>query len=284
MTTHVGTHIDALGHASSGELLYNGLRAADVLDDFGLTELGVEHVPPMITRGVNLDLSSLDGEAFLDAGRAVGVDDLERAQDSAPDIDSSRRRRGVPAHRLGTHWFMRDNDRYVAGEPGIDEHAARWLTERGVVAIAADNMAVEVVPNPAHPRLILPVHQHALAEAGVYLIENLKLDDTQRIRHFRVLFHLAGDQVQGCHRLPRATRGDGVSRGLIGPGVCAALDEVLRHRLLALCLLVAFAEPGQSPGHSRKCGPRGNPGDPRPARFFWKLSSRALDSTHGEPE
>ena len=97
---------------------------------------------------------------------------------------------------------MRDNDRYVAGEPGIDEHAARWLTDRGVVAIAADNMAVEVVPNPAHPRLILPVHQHALAEAGVYLIENLKLDELSASGAAEFCFVLLATKFKGATGSP----------------------------------------------------------------------------------
>ena len=40
-------------------------------------------------------------------------------------------------------------------------------------------MAVEVMPNP-NPRLVLPVHQYTLVEAGVYLIENLVLDHVVR--------------------------------------------------------------------------------------------------------
>ena len=34
-------------------------------------------------------------------------------------------------------------------------------------------MAVEVLPGTDHPKTMMPVHQHALVEAGVYLIENL---------------------------------------------------------------------------------------------------------------
>src|SRR3546814_7219101 len=72
---------------------------------------------------------------------------------------------------------MADNARSLSGEPGIELGAARWLTAQGVVAIGADNMAVEVVPGTDHPRTMLPVHQHALAEAGVYLVENLALEE-----------------------------------------------------------------------------------------------------------
>ena len=59
MTAHVGTHIDALGHFSKGDRLYNGLSAADTVTDWGLERLGIEHAPPMITRGVLLDVAGL---------------------------------------------------------------------------------------------------------------------------------------------------------------------------------------------------------------------------------
>jgi hypothetical protein len=57
MTMHVGTHIDALGHFSIGGRLYNGLNANDVVTDWGLERLGIEHIPPIISRGVLLDVS-----------------------------------------------------------------------------------------------------------------------------------------------------------------------------------------------------------------------------------
>lgn len=199
MTTHVGTHIDALGHASIGDRLYNDLAVADVLDDFGLRELGIENVPPMITRGVVLDVSALDGGAFLEAGRAVTRDDLERARERAGvaigegDV--------VCIHTGWGRWFMRDNARYVAGEPGIDEPAARWLTQQGVVAIATDNMAVEVVPNP-DPTRILPVHQHTLVEAGVHLIENIKLDTLIASGRREFCFVLLATRFKGATACP----------------------------------------------------------------------------------
>lgn len=175
MTTHVGTHIDALGHFTIGDAMYNGVSAADAVGDWGLEKLGIEHAPPMVTRGVCLDVSGLDGGDFLEAGRAVGRDDLERALERA----------GVALQSgdivcINTGWgrfFMADNQRYLSGEPGIDEAAARWLTEAGVAAIGVDNMAVEVLPGTNHPEIMMPVHQHCLVEAGVYLLENMMLDD-----------------------------------------------------------------------------------------------------------
>lgn len=175
LTMHVGTHIDALGHFTIGDRMYGGYSAEETVGDRGLANLGAEHIPPIITRGLCMDLAGLDGGEHLEAGRPVTADDLERWCDA----------KGVaPAEGdavfVNTGWgryFMTDNAKYVAGEPGLDLDAARWLTGRGVVVIGADNMAVEVLPGPDHPRVIMPVHQHCLVEAGVYLIENLVLDE-----------------------------------------------------------------------------------------------------------
>ena len=70
---------------------------------------------------------------------------------------------------------MIDNQKYLSGEPGLDIEAARWLTKQDTIAIGADNMAIEVLPGTNHPDIMMPVHQHCLAEAGVHLVENLNL-------------------------------------------------------------------------------------------------------------
>lgn len=199
MTMHVGTHIDALGHFSIGDRLYNGLDANEVVTDWGLDKLGIEHAPPMITRGVLLDVSGLDGGSHLNPGRVVTPDDLARAADAA----------GVTVGTgdivlINTGWgrfFATDNRRYLEGEPGIDVPAARWLTQREVVAIGCDNMAVEVLPNPDRG-LAMPVHQHTLTENGVYLIENLFLEELARERVSNFCFILLATKYKGATGCP----------------------------------------------------------------------------------
>ncbi len=199
MTAHVGTHIDALGHFSKGDRLYNGLSAADTVTDWGLERLGIEHAPPMITRGVLLDVAALDGGAHLNPGRVVTPDDLARAADKAKVAIEPG---DVVVIRTGWgRYFEKDNARYLAGEPGIDLPAARWLTQQGVVAVGCDNMAVEVLPNPDKV-LSMPVHQHALVEAGVYLIENLALDELARDGLASFCFILLATKFRGATGSP----------------------------------------------------------------------------------
>lgn len=199
MTMHVGTHIDALGHFSIGDRLYNGNSAAEVVTDWGLDRLGIEHAPPMIARGVLLDVAGLDGGQFLEPGRTVSPDDLQRAADAAGVVVKAG---DIVLIRTGWgRFFGIDNTRYVAGEPGIDVAAAHWLTSRDVVAIGCDNMAVEVLPNPDRS-LMMPVHQHVLAEAGVYLIENLALEELAAERVYSFCFILLATKYKGATGCP----------------------------------------------------------------------------------
>lgn len=199
MTTHVGTHIDALGHFSKGATLYNDTPAAEVVTDWGLERLGIENVPPMITRGVLFDLPAVRGTPHLNPGETVTPDDLRRAAElggftvEPGDIALIRTGWG--------RYFGTDNARYLQGEPGIDVPGAQWLIEQGVVAIGADNMAVEVLPNPDHS-LAMPVHAFALAECGVYLVENLMLEELARDRAATSCFILLATKFKGATGAP----------------------------------------------------------------------------------
>jgi kynurenine formamidase len=193
MTAHVGTHIDALGHFSKGDMLYNGNPCADVVTDWGLDRLGIEHAPPMITRAVLFDVGAMA------AGQTVTVDDLKRAA----DIGGFAVEPGDVA-MIRTGWgclFGVDNPKYVTGEPGIDLPAAKWLIDQGIVAIGADNMAVEVLPNPDRT-LMMPVHQYALAECGVYLIENLALEEMAAERVYQGCLVLLATKLRGATGAP----------------------------------------------------------------------------------
>jgi kynurenine formamidase len=174
MTMHTGTHIDALGHFTIAAELYGGRDAASIVGDWGLTELGIEQCPPILARGVLLDVAAGRGVERMDAGDVIGSADLEAAAAAG----------GVLVERgdvvlINTGWgalYMTDNATYTAGEPGLGEEAAEWLTQRDIAVVGADNMAVEVLPGE-DPQRVFPVHQHFLVRSGVHIIENLRLTE-----------------------------------------------------------------------------------------------------------
>ncbi|MEQ1652013.1 MAG: cyclase family protein, partial [Hyphomicrobium sp.] len=199
LTTHVGTHIDSLGHFTYGDRMHGGYSAEETVDDFGLLNLGIEHCPPMVTRGICLDVSHLDGADCLAPGRPVTKEDLAKALKSA---DLKIEAGDVVCIKTGWgKYFMKDNDRYVTGEPGIDLEAAQWLAAQDVVAVGADNMALEVLPGTSHDA-IMPVHQFLLAQAGVYIIENMAFDGVLAAGANAFCFMLTAVKFKGATGCP----------------------------------------------------------------------------------
>jgi kynurenine formamidase len=169
-TYHVGTHLDGLGHVGIAGRFYNGHTYGDIYSPMGLSKLGAENIPPIITRGVILDIAGLVGDEVLPTGFQISVELLE---------DAVRRQevelRPGDAVLLHTGWanlWQSDPDAYAAGEPGVVVEAAKWLIERRPCVVGADNWAFEVVPavDPERPFI---AHQHLITESGIYIIENI---------------------------------------------------------------------------------------------------------------
>lgn len=174
MTTHVSTHIDALGHATIHAELYGGIPTPVGADDFGLKHCGIEKAPPFIARGVVIDVAGYKKVHHLEPGYAITPADLEgalRKQKTTIPEGSI-----VIIHTGWGHKFWTDPVNYAHSYPGIGLAASKWLAEKRVVAIGADNMALEVFPCE-NPKVIFPVHQHLITKQGIYIVENVKTDE-----------------------------------------------------------------------------------------------------------
>src|SRR5262249_47052287 len=78
-TPHVSTHIDALNHVVRDGHIHGGHSTAEVEGDFGMAAEGIETVPPIITRGVLIDVASYKGVARLEDHYEIGVADVQDA-------------------------------------------------------------------------------------------------------------------------------------------------------------------------------------------------------------
>jgi kynurenine formamidase len=180
---HIGTHIDALGHTSLGDHLYNDIAVRDAATNAGLVKLGVEHIPPMVTRGVLLDVpEALD--QTLEAGQVISPDDIKRTLHHHNVAIQSG---DIVLIRTGwSRYYGTDNHRYVTTYPGIGLEAAQWLVEHRIVAIGADTMGLEVRPGEARD-IQWPVHQELLTRSGVYIIEQANLEEVARLCAYEFL-------------------------------------------------------------------------------------------------
>jgi kynurenine formamidase len=158
-TTQLGTHLDALSHLQIGDRAYNGHRVVDLAAPAGVTALGVETVPQIVTRGFLVDVSARG----LGPGGVIGLDDVAGLEPEPGDA--------VLFHTgWGAHWD--DADTYLGGEPGPGLELAEWLVAHGVALTGCDTWSYGPVPaeDPARPfevPQILNVHH------GVFVVENL---------------------------------------------------------------------------------------------------------------
>src|SRR3981189_1814574 len=139
----VGSQIDGLGHIGVEHVYYNGNKLADFADPTGLKKLGIEKVPPMVARGVLLDMAAYYGTAVAKEGTAFNVKEIE---DVAKKQGVEIRQGDVVIFHTG--WLSligKDDKRYSTGEPGVGVEGAKHPTRTGVVAVGPDTSAVEVI-------------------------------------------------------------------------------------------------------------------------------------------
>lgn len=172
----VGTQFDGLGHVGvrvNGEdIFYNGFKLSEIGDSYGLKKLGIENVGVIFTRGVLLDVAKYKGVERLESGYVISVDDIKGTL--AKENVEIQEGDAVLFHTGHGALWEKDGKQYHAGEPGPGITAIKWLVEKKIVMLGADNFATEAMPGENKER---PVegHQHLLTRNGVYNHENLDL-------------------------------------------------------------------------------------------------------------
>lgn len=195
----VGTQFDALGHIGVGDRFYNGHRLSDLGDQHGLTHLGVEHVGPIVSKGVLIDVAGYKGVARLDGGYEITAADLKGAL--ARQGSEIREGDVVLIHTGWGSLWTDDPAKYYGAGPGIGLEAAQALVDQKIVMVGSDNAGVEVVPNP-DPALAFPVHQLLLAQNGIYLLESIITEELARDSAYAFAFIFAPLRLKGASGSP----------------------------------------------------------------------------------
>ena len=189
----LGTTIDGLGHAGMGRRYYNGVPEARVLSLGGLQRYGMESLPPIVSRGVLLDMETYYGRGSLGAGTEF----------NSKEIAGAAKTQGIQIRKgdvviFHTGWLTKlwsDKDTYLSKQPGLGVDGAHYLIRKGVVLVGIDARTIEA--HPADYPEIAPVHQELLTKNGVYILEHM---DTRAIHEDKVsefLFVLGIPKLRG---------------------------------------------------------------------------------------
>jgi kynurenine formamidase len=156
--SHVGTHLDGMGHIGRKDCYYNQTPMGKFITQNNMTKLGLEHLKSFATRGVLVDMVKV----YQQAGKL-------------------KTNAACKKPCLHTGWgnlfeqYPGQNALYNSGEPGLGKEAANWLVSQKIVAVGNDTWGVEVIPGE-NPKEAFIVHNILLTDAGIHIMENVRTD------------------------------------------------------------------------------------------------------------
>jgi kynurenine formamidase len=183
--THCGTHVDTLNHLGHHGVFWNGWTADKELGSRMWNKGGLDKYPPIIARGVLLDVAGMHGVDCLPEAYGITPKDL---QDCVSKQGVELRKKDVVLVRTGRMTVWPDFDGYLLKPPGINLPAAKWLCEEaGAMCIAGDSIGLEVMPWD-EPDAFLPVHAYMFASAGALIIEVVDMEEIAAEKQYEFAF------------------------------------------------------------------------------------------------
>ncbi|MTI99650.1 MAG: cyclase family protein [Marinobacter adhaerens] len=199
MYAHTGTHIDALNHFGLNGKVWNHFSAEEHLGDRGWDRTGVEKLPPIIARGVLLDIPGAKGLDELSPGYRITREDIKytmtvQGTDIAPG--------DVVLIRTGRMRHYGDGRRFMVNAPGLGMDAARYLAgDKQALSLGADNLSFEAFPSEDSENYV-PVHTYLLAQQGVTIMELVNLEQLAEDKVYQFAFIGTPLKIRGGDAAP----------------------------------------------------------------------------------
>ena len=166
-----GPQLDGLGHMGEAGEFYNCNQGKDFSIITGLTKLDISGIPPMVGRGVMIDIAKQMGVDSLQAGQPITSDDIKAAMKSQGvtvgegDV--------VLLHTGYTDATLKQNPSLWAGSiPGITNEASTFLAGLKPMAVGADTWGLGAVPPRAGDKIFYD-HVVLLKQHGIYILETM---------------------------------------------------------------------------------------------------------------
>ena len=141
-----------------------------MVESWGLNRFGTETIPPIVARGVLVDVAKAKGVERLEPGYAITIDDVEatlareKLTIGAGDV--------VLVHTGWGGLWGKDNARFLSGEPGPGLELVRWLYDRRIAALGTNSWSIGPVPGE-DPERPFVVPQTMYVKMGLFGFENL---------------------------------------------------------------------------------------------------------------
>jgi len=191
----VGSQIDGIGHAAIDHVFYNGVHSSEFIKPDGLTKFGVENYPPIVARGVLLNMAECAGKDLLPEGTAYTKESIMACEKKqGVSIESGD---VVLFHSGWMDLLDSDPKRFGAAEPGVGVSGAEYLASKDVMAVGADTWGVEAIPFEKE-NIKFRVHQILITEHGIYILENMDTRELAKDNAKEFMFVLGPARMTGA--------------------------------------------------------------------------------------
>jgi kynurenine formamidase len=206
---NVATQIDGLGHITAGDdnHWYNGFQEKDWGGNFGIRKADATTIPPIIARGVLIDVAGAKGLEALPSNYAISIADLQQALQKQ---NTQLKLGDIVLIRTGTlkYWGETGSDHAKIGahdSAGISLETAKWLVEQnGTMMIASDTSGLEYGPAGKDAKAYRdkygsfnPVHKYLLIEQGVHIGEFHNMEALARERVYEFCYLASVNKIKG---------------------------------------------------------------------------------------
>ena len=199
MYSHTGTHIDMFSHFGLDGKIYNHFSAEQHLGDKGWQRSGAETVPPIVARGVLLDLPKAKDISMLPDNYRVTLGDIKAA---LAHQNIKLQPGDVVLIRTGRMQNFNDAQAYMNNSPGLGMAAATYLADEAqAMIIGADNLSFEAFPSEVSGNYV-PVHTYLLTQMGVPILELVDLESLSQAGVYEFAFVAASIKLRGADAAP----------------------------------------------------------------------------------
>ena len=222
-TYQIATQLDNLNHIGVGATFYNGFQGPEIAESWGTNKLGNEHMGPIVTRGLLLDVLGLKLDAGEESSLSTAGNGKPVLKDNyritVEDLQAAMERGGIAGIepgdvvllRTGWNQVINETDRYLSAEPGPYLRESRWLAARRPAIVGSDTWGFEVLGNEV-VQAAFPVHQELLVKEGVRIGESIVTDELAADEVYEFVYIYTPQYAKG------ATAGSTPPAALAQPG------------------------------------------------------------------
>ncbi len=199
----VGTQFDGLGHpglqmkmedGTTTEVFYNGYNTSEMKNPFGLRKLGIEHVKPLITTGILIDMAASLGKDPLDNGYEVSLSEVKAALAKQGIAEADITPGDAILFNFGW-WRNWHTDLAMDGvrRPRVSMEVVQWLIEKQPSMVGSDTILDGDIFN-AHIELTL--------KNGVFNLEWMNFETLAADKVYQFMFVFTPLRIKGATGSP----------------------------------------------------------------------------------